>query len=227
MISDDFETFIDDNFWRGRTKTKILVQKVIHFIKIQNNHSKEIFIFLKVQNIHSKQIFIFFKNPEYSFKASVHFFKIQNIYSKKYQFFWNPEYSCKKIFIFSKEAVSARANLHTGNIFEQVINNMLGGGDCVLCLEFVIVWCARYINLVLAGAELFTQMCNYPATFRTMCRRFSSFSNYQGIWICSRCVIHQCFIFQRKKLFLNLWVDDRYFISLFCLWGLDKPGLRS
>ena len=47
MISDDFETFIDDNFWRGQTKTKILVQKIIHFIKIQNIHSNKIFIFLK------------------------------------------------------------------------------------------------------------------------------------------------------------------------------------
>ena len=47
MISDDFETFIDDNFWRGQTKTIILVKKIIHFIKIQNIHSNKIFIFLK------------------------------------------------------------------------------------------------------------------------------------------------------------------------------------
>ena len=41
MISDDFETFIDDNFWRGQTKNKLLVQKIIHFIKIQNIQSKK------------------------------------------------------------------------------------------------------------------------------------------------------------------------------------------
>ena len=45
MISDDFETFIDDNFLHGQTKTKIFVQKIIHFIKIQNIHLKQILIF--------------------------------------------------------------------------------------------------------------------------------------------------------------------------------------
>ena len=60
MISDEFETFGDNHFWRGETKTKIFVQKIIHFIKIKNIHSKEIFIFFKIQNIHSKEIFIFF-----------------------------------------------------------------------------------------------------------------------------------------------------------------------
>ena len=47
MISDEFETFGDNHFWRRQTKTKIFVQKIIHFIKIQNIHSKQIFILLK------------------------------------------------------------------------------------------------------------------------------------------------------------------------------------
>ena len=88
MISDDFETFIDDNFGRRQTKTKILVQKIIHFIKIQNIHSIKIFIFLKsrifIQTKYSfflkSRIFIqtkysFFQNPENSFKQNIHFFK--------------------------------------------------------------------------------------------------------------------------------------------------------
>ena len=45
--------------------------------------AQEIIDFIKIQNIHSKQIFIFFKNPEYSFKQNIHFFKIQNIHSNK------------------------------------------------------------------------------------------------------------------------------------------------
>ena len=74
MISDEFETFGDNHFWRGQTKTKIFVQKFIHFIKIQNIHSKQIFIFQK------SRIFIqyknsFFLNPEYSFKRTIHFLK--------------------------------------------------------------------------------------------------------------------------------------------------------
>ena len=97
MISDDFETFIDDNFWRGQTKTKILVQKIIHFIKIQNIHSIKIFIFLK-SRIFIQTKYSFFLNPEYSFKKNIHFLKIQNIHSNK-------------IFIFSKRAVSPRANI--------------------------------------------------------------------------------------------------------------------
>ena len=95
MISDDFETFIDDNFWRWHTKTKILVKKIIHFIKIQNIHSIKIFIFLK-SRIFIQTKYSFFLNPEYSFKQNIHFFKIQNIHSNK-------------IFIFLKRAVSNRA----------------------------------------------------------------------------------------------------------------------
>ena len=34
MIFDEFETFGDNHFWRGQTKTKILFQKLIHFIII-------------------------------------------------------------------------------------------------------------------------------------------------------------------------------------------------
>jgi len=74
MISDDFETFIDDNFWRWHTKTKILVKKIIHFIKIQNIHSIKIFIFLK-SRIFIQTKYSFFKNPEYSFRQNIHFFK--------------------------------------------------------------------------------------------------------------------------------------------------------
>ena len=44
MISDEFETFGDNHFWRGQTITKIFVQKIIHFIKI-HTHSKQILIF--------------------------------------------------------------------------------------------------------------------------------------------------------------------------------------
>ena len=73
MISDDFETFIDDNFWRWHTKTKILVKKIIHFIKIQNIHSKK--------NIH------FFENPEYSFKTNIIFLKYLEYSSKNCFFF--------------------------------------------------------------------------------------------------------------------------------------------
>ena len=59
MISDEFETFGDNHFGRGQTKTKIFVQKIIHFIKIQNDLSKHNFFF----------------NPEYSFKGIIHFSK--------------------------------------------------------------------------------------------------------------------------------------------------------
>ena len=44
----------------------MFVKKIIHFIKIQN--------------IHAKQIFIFFKNPEYSFELFIH--KNEENYSK-------------------------------------------------------------------------------------------------------------------------------------------------
>ena len=71
MISDEFEIFGDNHFWHGQTKTKILVQKIIHFIRIQNIHSKQIFIFfLKIQNI----------NPEHLFKKVIIFFNILNIH---------------------------------------------------------------------------------------------------------------------------------------------------
>ena len=81
MISDEFETFGDNHFWRRQTKTQNVCSKIIHFIKIQNIHLKQIFILLK------SRIFI----------------------RKNHSFFLNPEYSLKEIFIFSKEAVSARA----------------------------------------------------------------------------------------------------------------------
>ena len=61
VISDEFETSWDNHFWRGQTRTKIFVQNIIHFIKIQNIHSNKIFIFFKIQNIHSNKIFIFLK----------------------------------------------------------------------------------------------------------------------------------------------------------------------
>ena len=51
----------DNHFWRGQTKTKICFQRIIHFIEIQNNYSKQIFIFF---------------NSEYSFKTNIHLFKI-------------------------------------------------------------------------------------------------------------------------------------------------------
>ena len=47
VISDEFETFGDNHFWLRQTRTKILVKKIIRFIKIQNIHSIKIFIFLK------------------------------------------------------------------------------------------------------------------------------------------------------------------------------------
>ena len=92
VISDEFETFGDNHFWRRQTRTKIFVQNIIHFIKIQNIHSKQIFIFFKsrifIQKNYSfflkSRIFIqrkysFFWNPEYSFKENIHFFKIGRI----------------------------------------------------------------------------------------------------------------------------------------------------
>ena len=97
MISDEFETFGDNHFWHGQTKTYILVQKIIHFIKIQNIHSKQIIIFLKIQNVHLKQIFIFLKFRIF-IQKNYSFFKIQNIHSNK-------------IFISLKEAVSPRARV--------------------------------------------------------------------------------------------------------------------
>ena len=83
MISDEFKTFGDSRFRRRQNTTKIFVQKIIHFIEIQNIHSKQIFIFLK------SRIFI---------QKNIHFLKIQNIHSNK-------------IFIFSKRAVWPRAIL--------------------------------------------------------------------------------------------------------------------
>ena len=59
MISDEFETFGDNHLWRGKTKTKIFVQKLIHFKEIQNIHSKEIFIFLKSRIFIQKIIHFF------------------------------------------------------------------------------------------------------------------------------------------------------------------------
>ena len=72
MVSDEYETFGDNHFWRG----KIFVQKIIYFIKIQNIYSKQKFIFLKIQNIYSKEKFILFKSRIF----------IQ----KNYSFFQNP-----------------------------------------------------------------------------------------------------------------------------------------
>ena len=59
MISDEFGTFGDKHFLRGQTKSNIFIKKIIHFIKIQNIRSKQIFIFM---------------NPEYSFKINIHCF---------------------------------------------------------------------------------------------------------------------------------------------------------
>ena len=56
VISDEFETFGDNHFWRRQTRTKIFVQNIIHFIKIQNIH------FFKIQNIPSNKIFICLKS---------------------------------------------------------------------------------------------------------------------------------------------------------------------
>ena len=45
MISDEFETFGNNHFWRSQTKIKIFVQKIIHLIEIKNIYSKQILIF--------------------------------------------------------------------------------------------------------------------------------------------------------------------------------------
>ena len=82
----------------------------------------------------------------------------------------------------------------TGNIFEQIVGRWR---DCVLvCLEFVIVWCARYISLILAGAELCTQMFNYLTTFHTLCRRFFLLFQIPGELDFFK--MRQYFIFQGK-----------------------------
>ena len=75
MISDEFETFGDNHFWCGQTKTETFVQKIIHFIKIQNIHSKQIFTFLKIQNIHSKEKIILLKSRIFIQKKYSFFFK--------------------------------------------------------------------------------------------------------------------------------------------------------
>jgi len=61
MISEEFELLATTIFDAGKLKPKF-VQKIIHFIKIRNIHSKEIFMFSKIQNFHSKQIFFFVKS---------------------------------------------------------------------------------------------------------------------------------------------------------------------
>ena len=73
MISDEFKTFGDSRFRRRQNTTKIFVQKIIHFIKIQNIHSNKIFIFLKFR-IFIQTKYSFFQIPEYSFKQNIHFF---------------------------------------------------------------------------------------------------------------------------------------------------------
>ena len=45
----------------------------IFFLRIQNIHSKHIFIFLK-SRIFIQENYSFFQNPEYSFKANIRFF---------------------------------------------------------------------------------------------------------------------------------------------------------
>ena len=79
VISDEFETSWDNHFWLRQTRTKIFVQNVIHFIKIQNIHSKQIFICLKIQNIHSKEKIIFLKSRIFIQKKYSFFFKIGRI----------------------------------------------------------------------------------------------------------------------------------------------------
>ena len=74
MISDEFEMFGDNHFWHGQTKTKILVQKIIHFIRIQNIPSKQIFIFQKSRIFIQKKLFIFLKSRIFIPK-NIHFFK--------------------------------------------------------------------------------------------------------------------------------------------------------
>ena len=73
MISDEFKTFGDSRFRRRQNTTKIFVQKIIHFLKIQNIHSKQIFIFLK-SRIFIQKNYSFFQNPEYSLKKNHSFF---------------------------------------------------------------------------------------------------------------------------------------------------------
>ena len=84
-------------FDAGKLKPKYLFEKIIHFMKIQN--------------IHSKQIFIFFRNLKYSFKKIFTFSK-SSINIKKIIVFLNAEYSFKRnIHFFLKEAVSPRASV--------------------------------------------------------------------------------------------------------------------
>ena len=78
MVSDEFETFGNNHFWRKQTKTKMFIPEIIHFMKIQNIHSKQIFIFFK------SRIFI---QENYSF-----FLKSQIFIQKKYSFFWKRPY---------------------------------------------------------------------------------------------------------------------------------------
>ena len=56
MIKDEFETFCNDCFCK--LKPEYIFKRIIHFFRIQN--------------IHSKEIFIFFRIPEYSFKRNIH-----------------------------------------------------------------------------------------------------------------------------------------------------------
>ena len=86
-------------FDEGKLKPKYVLKNLINFIKIQNIHSKQIFIFFKNPEYSFKANIHFFEYPEYSFKTNIHFFKIQNIHSKKLfiflksRIFIQPKYS--------------------------------------------------------------------------------------------------------------------------------------
>ena len=96
--------------------------------------------------------------------------------------------------------------------------------DCVLvCLEFVIVWCARYISLILAGAELCTQMFNYLATFHTLCRRFFLLFQIPGELDFFK--MRQYFIFQGKTCVLICGLmSDTSFHFVLCQDGATQLG---
>ena len=86
MISDEFETFGNNHFWRGQTKVKIFIQKIIHFWKIKNIHSKK--SFFKIQNITSRKLFIFSKSRIFIPK-NIHFLKRGRIVQGYTRWTWN------------------------------------------------------------------------------------------------------------------------------------------
>ena len=106
MISDEFETYGDNHFWRGQTKTKIFVK----------NYS-------------------FYKNPEYSFKTNIHFLKIQNIYSNEIFICLESRiFIQKKIFIFlkCKIFIQKRYSFVTLGTFVQLLSSVCWRIHCSL-----------------------------------------------------------------------------------------------